>query len=90
MVASDNGNKLAQILIHRAGMPTDRAAETAQAIVDVVVSGWVLEGRGLAGEIHDDHRTDLSILDLEDVTGPLREALEDLKTRSEVALAALS
>lgn len=91
MVAMDNADKLAQLLIQKEGWPEPRAAAVAQALVNVAATGWRLETNGLenAGNEHDRHRNDLQAADLSAAIAPLRESLEQLRDSADEALSAL-
>jgi hypothetical protein len=91
MVATDNANKLAQLLIEKEGWSEEQAADTAQALVNVSAAGWLVESKGLenAGEHRDEHRDDLAAVDLAAAVGPLRQSLELLRAQADAALSAL-
>ncbi len=91
MVAMDNADKVAQLFIQKEGWPELKAVDLAQALVNVIATGWVVETKGLenAGEQHDEHRDDLQAADLAAALGPLRDSLERLRDNADEALAAL-
>jgi hypothetical protein len=91
MVATDNANKLAEILIEKEGWSAEQATELAQALGNVSAAGWLVESKGLenAGEQRDEHLGRLDAVDMDDAIGPLRESLVELKARAEAALSML-